>query len=98
MIEWVVPSNIMRELTEKEHRGTHWGVKAFMDNVKLHTLSVEMASIAKSIAKKCEISQRNNPQIQPPSGKAKKGNSPGDYWPIDFSEYSRKLGIGISWC
>ncbi|KAK4811252.1 hypothetical protein QYF61_022149 [Mycteria americana] len=90
----VVHPNIMREFMEKEHRGTHWGVEALMDNVKLHILSVVMGNIAKSINKKCEICQQNNPRTQPrpPPRKTKKGNTPGDYWQIDFSELPRQNG------
>ncbi|KAK4811124.1 hypothetical protein QYF61_019755 [Mycteria americana] len=53
-----------------------------------------MGNIAKSVIEKCEICQRNNPRTQPrpPPRKTKKGNTPGDYWQIDFSELPRQNG------
>lgn len=65
-----------------------------MGNIKTSAVSVGMTGIAKSIVNKCETRQKNNPQNgpRPPPGKIKRGNTPGDYWQIDFSELPRQNG------
>lgn len=53
-----------------------------------------MTSIANSVVNRCEICQKNNPRSEPrpPPGAIKKGNTPGDYWQIDFSELPGQVG------
>ena len=53
-----------------------------------------MTEIIRSIMEKCEICCKNNPNTSNKLilGVTKGGNSPGDYWQIDFTELPRKGG------
>ncbi|KAK4806257.1 hypothetical protein QYF61_013401 [Mycteria americana] len=50
-----------------------------------------MQKLANAIVKQCSICSKNNPKIQrrPPLGQVKRGQTPGEYWQIDFSELPR---------
>lgn len=98
---WVTPENqvivtpqVMTELAKEEHEQTHWGVDATVTNLRTSVVCVGMTGIIKSIIAKCPICLKNNPlnQRKAPLGVTKQGNSPGDYWQVDFSELPRQNG------
>ena len=90
----IVTQEIMRELANRQHQETHWGIEAVVEALKTQVLSVRMTGIVKSIVKKCELCLKNNPHSpqRPLLGVMKRGNNPGDYWQIDFSELLRQNG------
>ncbi|XP_074991807.1 uncharacterized protein LOC142074825 [Calonectris borealis] len=90
----IVTPQVMIELAREKHEQTHWGIDAMISNLKTFAVCVGMTGIVKSIVAKCLICHKNNPlnQKKPPLGVIKQGNSPGDYWQIDFSELPRQNG------
>ncbi|GAB0208648.1 protein NYNRIN-like [Grus japonensis] len=98
---WVTPTNqvivtqeLMRELAERKHAETHWGIESLIEALKPQVISVRMTGIVKSIVQRCELCLKNNPQTcqRLLQGITRRGNSPGDYWQIDFSELPRQNG------
>lgn len=79
---------------EKEHDKTHWGIESVISNLQNSVLSVRMTERAKSITVKCPTCLKNNPMNR--KGHLLEqltGNSPGDYWQIDFSELPRQKKV-----
>jgi len=64
-------------------------------SLKSSAVCVGMTGIMKSIVAKCPICLKNNPLNwkRAPLGVTKQGNTPGDYWQIDFSELPRQNGF-----
>jgi len=96
---WVTPEKqviitpqVMLELAKQKHAQTHWGVNAMVWSSKSSVVCVGMTEIIKSIVAKCPICLKNNPlnRKKAPLGVTKQGNSPGDYWQVDFSELPRQ--------
>ena len=90
----IITPQVMTELAKAKHEQTHWGVDAMVSSLKTSLVCVGMTGIVKSIVVKCPICLKNNPlnQKKPLLGVTKQGNSPGDYWQIDFSELPRQNG------
>ena len=90
----IVPPQLMTQIAEARHKQTHWGVESLIDSLQSQVLSVRMTKIIKSVTEKCPVCLKNNPlnQRRPPPGVTRRGNSPGDYWQIDFSELPRQNG------
>lgn len=91
----IVPQAVMRQIAEDKHKETHYGAEAITDSLKPQVVSVRMTGIIKSIVGKCKICLQNDPQSykRPSPGTTKRGNCPGDYWQIDFSELPRQEGF-----
>ncbi|KAK4811227.1 hypothetical protein QYF61_022124, partial [Mycteria americana] len=98
---WVTPTRqvivtpqIMIKIAEEKQRETHWGIEAMIVDLQKSIICVGMTGIVKSIIAKCHICLKNNPlnRKRPPLGVLKQGNSPGDYWQIDFSELPKQNG------
>jgi len=99
---WVMPEKqvivtpqVMLELLKEKHAQTHWGVDAMVSSLKSSVVCIGMTGIIKSIVAKCPICLKNNPlnRRKAPLGVTKQGNSPGDYWQVDFSELPRQNGF-----
>ncbi|XP_063280479.1 protein NYNRIN-like [Prinia subflava] len=90
----VVSSLILRELAQREHENTHFGVENLLKHLKKVVIGKGMADIAQSVVSKCEICCKNNPDTRKRVvlGVTKAGDLPGDYWQIDFAELPRKEG------
>ncbi|NXT80705.1 POL2 protein, partial [Zapornia atra] len=90
----IVPQAVMKQVAEDKHCATHWGAEAIMASLRSQVLSVKMLGIIKSVASKCKICLQNNPHSykRPPLGTTERGNCPGDYWQIDFSELPQQDG------
>ncbi|NXL47824.1 TF26 protein, partial [Podilymbus podiceps] len=75
-----------------KNKQTNWGVEMMISSLKTSVACVGMTGIIKSVVAKCPICLKNNPlkQKRPPLGVTKQGNSPGDYWQVDFSELPRQ--------
>ncbi|KAK4807168.1 hypothetical protein QYF61_024288 [Mycteria americana] len=84
----------MTEIVKERHEETHWGSEAMISSLQDSIICVGMTGIVKSITVKCPICLKNNPmnRKRPPSGTTRHGNSPGDYWQIDFSELPKQNG------
>ena len=91
----IVTPQVMLELAEEKHAQTHWGVDAVVLSLKSSAVCVGMTGVIKSIVAKCPICLQNNPLNgkRAPLGVTKQGNTPGDYWQIDFSELPRQNGF-----
>ena len=96
---WVTPEKqaivtlqVMLKFTKEKHAQTHWGVDAIVSSLKSSVMCVGLTEIIKSIVAKCPICLKNNPlnRKKAPLGVTKQGNSPGDYWQVDFSELPRQ--------
>ncbi|KAK4810609.1 hypothetical protein QYF61_007346 [Mycteria americana] len=89
-----VTPQIMIKIAEEKQRETHEGIEAMIVDLQKSIICVGMTAIVKSIIGKCHICLKNNPlnQKRPPPGVLKQGNSPGDYWEIDFSELTKQNG------
>lgn len=90
----IIPPQIMTEFVEKRHEETHWGSEAMISSLQNLIICVGMTGIVKSVIAKYLLCLKNNPmnRKRPPPGTTRQGNSPGDYWQIDFSELPRQNG------
>lgn len=90
----IVPPQIMTEIVEKRNEETHWGSEAMISSLQNLIIYVGMTGIVKSVIAKCPICLKNNPinRKRPLPGITRKGNSPGDYCQIDFSELPKQNG------
>jgi len=88
----IVTPQVMLELAEEKHAQTHWGVDAVVSSLKSSAVCVGMTGVIKSIVAKCPICLKNNPlnRKRAPLGVTKQGNTPGDYWQVDFYELTRQ--------
>jgi len=88
----IVTPQVMLELANEKHAQTHWSADAMVSSLKSSVVCVGMTGIIKSIVAKCPICLKNNPlnRKKAPLGVKKQGNSPGDYWQVDFSELPRQ--------
>ncbi|KAK4828092.1 hypothetical protein QYF61_023152 [Mycteria americana] len=84
----------MTEIVKERHEETYWGSEAMISSLQDSIICAGMMGIVKSITVKCPISLKNNPmnRKRPPSGTTRQGNSPRDYWQIDFSELPKQNG------
>ncbi|KAK4810601.1 LOW QUALITY PROTEIN: hypothetical protein QYF61_007338, partial [Mycteria americana] len=87
----IVTASLMRELIKRTHQETHTGADAVIADVRRYAIGPRMQKLANAIVKQCSICSKNNPKIQkrPPPGQVKRGQTPGEYWQIDFSELPR---------
>ncbi|XP_056371414.1 uncharacterized protein LOC130266110 [Oenanthe melanoleuca] len=94
MNQVVVPPLILRELVQREHETTHYGVENLLKHLRKVVIGKGMIDIIQSVASKCEICCKNNPDTRKRVvlGITKAGDLPGDYWQIDFAELPRKEG------
>ncbi|TRZ07216.1 hypothetical protein HGM15179_019891 [Zosterops borbonicus] len=81
----VVPPLILRELAQKEHENTHFGVENLLKHRKKVVIGKGMTDIVQSVVSKCEICCKGNPDTRKRvvRGVTKAGDLPGDYWQID---------------
>lgn len=65
-----------------------WGIESLVKNMQKKLVSVGMTGITKSIVGKCLVCQKNNPNNarKPLLGTLQQGNTPNDYWQIEFSK------------
>ncbi|PKU29736.1 protein nynrin-like [Limosa lapponica baueri] len=94
----ILPEHLLRDILEKTHEETHWGMEALIDNTKTYALGVGMTSTAKSVVNKCEICQKNNPQskLRPPPGTIKEIHW-GIIGKLIFLSFPGSSGTGICW-
>ena len=90
----IVPPAIMREIARAEHNRVPWGTENLVQHLPKCVLSRDMTKIIRTVTTGWEICVRNNPQTSNKItfGITKQGNSPGEYWQIDFTELPRKEG------
>nr|XP_009485473.1 PREDICTED: transmembrane protein 161B [Pelecanus crispus] len=79
---------MVREILKKTHSESHMGADALVASIKRHHVGPKTQTFANFIVKQCPICCKNNQKIQklPPPGEVRKGQTPGEYWQIDFSE------------
>ncbi|KAK4806843.1 hypothetical protein QYF61_012564 [Mycteria americana] len=89
----IVTAPLMRELIKRTHQETPMGADAVLADIRRYAIGPRMQKLANAIVKQCSICSKNNPKIQkrPPPGQVKRGQTPGEYWQIDFSELLRYL-------
>ena len=90
----IIPSSLMREIAKKEQDEGHWGTENLVKHLQKTIMSRAMTEIVRSITGRCKTCLKNNPNTGNKLifGVTKGGNSPGDYWQIDFTELPRKGG------
>jgi len=90
----IVTPQVTLTLPEEKHEQTHLGVDAMVSSLNTSVVSAEMIEITKSIVAKCPICLKNNPlnRKEAPLGVTQQGNSPGDYWQVDFFELPGQNG------
>jgi len=86
-----VTTPLIRESIKKNHQETHVGADAIIANIRRYAIGPRMQKLANIVVRQCSICCKNNTKIQkrPPLGQVKRGQTPGKYWQIDFSELPR---------
>lgn len=75
----VVPPLILRELAQRQHESTHFGVENLLKHLKKVVIGKGMADIVQPVVSKCEICCKNNPDTRKRVvlGVTKAGDLPG---------------------
>ena len=79
---------VLRNIEKKPAIVNIMGADALVASVKRYAIGLKLQKLVNIIVWQCQRWGKNNPEIQkrPPSGEVKQGQTPGEYWQIDFSE------------
>jgi len=91
----VVTLKVMLEHAKEKHSIYTPTCLRMVSSIKSSVVCVGMTGIIKSIVAKCPVCLKNNPLNwkKAPLRVTQQGNSPGDYWQVDFSELPRQKWI-----
>lgn len=84
----IVTASIIRDLMTRAHQETHMGADAIIASIRRYAIGPQMQKLANVTVRQCLICCKNSLKIQKilPPGEVKRGQAPGEYWQIDFSE------------
>ncbi|XP_023068770.1 uncharacterized protein LOC111543135 [Piliocolobus tephrosceles] len=82
------PDKLGQRILERIHHSTHLGSRRMLDLIRHSKLKIRDASKkVEQVTKNCVVCQLNNAGNQPQTTeKRQRGNRPGAYWEIDFTE------------